>query len=65
MVEPEFFEMIDGKDTVLEQEPLEKAAKLGEMMAFRHSGFWHSMDTKRDYENLERIWAEGNPPWIF
>ena len=64
VVEPEFFELIDDEDTVLEQEPLEKAVKMGEMMAFRHNGFWHSMDTKRDYENLDRIWKDGSPPWI-
>ena len=64
VVEPEFIEMIDDNNTVLEQTPLEKAAEMGELMAFRHRGFWHSMDTKRDYENLERIWEEGKPPWI-
>ena len=60
-----FFEFInDNENTVLEAEPLERVTEMGELMAFRHSGFWHSMDTKRDYENLERIWEEGNPPWI-
>ena len=64
VIEPEFLELIDDDNTVLEQNPLEKVAEMGQLMTFRHKGFWHSMDTKRDYENLKQIWKEGNPPWI-
>ena len=45
VVEPSFFELIDGDDK-LERQPLERASKMGELMAFRHEGFWHCMDTK-------------------
>jgi len=61
VVEPDFFDLIDGDTTLLEREPLEQAAKMGELMAYRHEGFWHCMDTKRDHELLESIWAKGAP----
>lgn len=63
VVEPEFFDLIDGDSTLLEREPLVKATKLGELMAYRHDGFWHCMDTKRDHELLEDLWLQG-APWI-
>lgn len=62
VVEPPFFDMIGGDQVMLEREPLEKAAKIGELMAFRHEGFWQCMDTKRDHETLERLW-DGGAPW--
>lgn len=61
VIEPSFFDLIEGDSTLLEREPLEKAAQLGELMAFRHEGFWHCMDTKRDHDLLESLWAEGAP----
>jgi len=61
VIEPGFFELIAGDDILLEREPLEKAAQLGELMAYRHDGFWHCMDTKRDHELLEAMWARGAP----
>ena len=64
VVEPAFFELIDGDSTLLEKEPLEKAAELGQLMAYRHQGFWQPMDTKRDRESLEEMWKSGNPPWL-
>jgi glucose-1-phosphate cytidylyltransferase len=63
VVNPEFFELIDGDDTLLEREPLEKAASMGELMAFKHHGFWQCMDTKRDHELLEELWVSGQCPW--
>lgn len=63
VIEPEFIDFIDGDDVMLEREPLEKAAELGELMAYRHEGFWQCMDTKRDNELLEDLWANG-APWI-
>ena len=63
VIEPEFFALIEGDDTVLEREPLEKAAALGELMAYRHDGFWHCMDTKRDRDTLEELWQSGAAPW--
>ncbi|QDD13378.1 glucose-1-phosphate cytidylyltransferase [Candidatus Methylopumilus rimovensis] len=61
--EPSFFDYIDGDNTLLEREPLEKAVQAGELMAYRHDGFWHCMDTKRDHELLESLWAKG-APWV-
>lgn len=61
--EPEFLDLIDGDGTMLEREPLEEAARLGELMAFKHEGFWHCMDTKRDHELLESLWTS-DAPWI-
>ncbi len=63
VVEPEFFNFISGDDIMLEREPLEKASKAGELMAYRHNGFWQCMDTKRDHELLETMWSKG-APWI-
>jgi len=63
VIEPDFFKFIDGDSTYLEREPLEKAAREGELCAYKHNGFWQCMDTKRDKDNLEEIYAKG-PPWI-
>ena len=61
--QPEFFDYIDGDDTVLEKTPLETVAKMGQLMAYRHEGFWQCMDTVREKEQLERLWAKGQAPW--
>ena len=63
VIEPEFFELIDKDMTILEKKPLERAAQMGELMAFRHKGFWQCMDTKRDRDNLEEYWNTGKAPW--
>ena len=63
VIEPEFFDLIEGDKTILEREPLEKAAAMGELMAFRHEGYWQCMDTKRDRDHLEGLWASGDVPW--
>jgi glucose-1-phosphate cytidylyltransferase len=63
VIQPEFFDLIEGDDTMLEREPMQIVAKLGELMAFRHDGFWQCMDTKRDHEILETLWNEGRAPW--
>jgi len=63
VMEPGFFELIAGDATILEREPLERAAKMGELMAFRHDGFWQCMDTKRDRDSLEKLWQSGEAPW--
>jgi glucose-1-phosphate cytidylyltransferase len=63
VVNPSFFDLIDGDNTMLEREPLEKLALMGELMAYKHYGFWQCMDTKRDHEILERLWASKNCPW--
>ena len=61
VIEPEFFNFIAGDNTMLEREPLEQATNAGELMAYCHDGFWHCMDTKRDHELLESLWAKGAP----
>jgi glucose-1-phosphate cytidylyltransferase len=63
VMEPEFFSLIEGDQTILEREPLEKAAQMGELMAYRHEGFWQPMDTKRDKDYLEQLWEAGEAPW--
>ena len=63
VIEPAFFDLIDGDVTILERAPLEKVAEMGELMAFRHDGFWQCMDTKRDRDSLEEMWQEGKAPW--
>lgn len=62
VIEPAFFDLIAGDSTFLEREPLERVAQAGELMAYRHDGFWHCMDTKRDHELLESLWAK-DAPW--
>jgi glucose-1-phosphate cytidylyltransferase len=63
VIEPAFFDLIENDSTLLEREPLERAAKMGQLMAFHHEGFWQCMDTKRDLELLENLWASG-APWL-
>ena len=54
---------IDGDDTVWEREPMERLAKEGKIAAYRHQGFWQPMDTLRDKNFLENLWASGEAPW--
>jgi glucose-1-phosphate cytidylyltransferase len=61
--EPRVLDYLVGDDSVLEREPLERLAEDGELMAFRHEGFWQPMDTLREKELLESLWATGNAPW--
>ena len=63
VIEPKFFNLIEGDKTILERDPLEKVAAMGELMAFRHKGFWQCMDTKRDRDLLEDLWQAGDAPW--
>lgn len=61
--QPEFINYISGDNIVLEQEPLKTMADLGELMAYRHNGFWRCMDTAREKGALERMWASDRAPW--
>ena len=61
VIEPGFFNFIDGDDTYLEREPLERAVSKGELFAYKHNGFWQCMDTKRDKDNLDEIYSKGAP----
>ncbi|MEM1382239.1 MAG: glucose-1-phosphate cytidylyltransferase [Pseudomonadota bacterium] len=61
VLEPAVLDRIAGDETPWEAEPLESLARDGELMAFRHTGFWRPMDTLRDKRQLEALWAEGAP----
>ncbi|ABE52509.1 glucose-1-phosphate cytidylyltransferase [Methanococcoides burtonii] len=61
--EPEFLDYIGSDSTVLEEDPLETIAKKGELMSYRHDGFWQCMDTVRDRNVLEELWQRENAPW--
>ncbi|MCK9322177.1 MAG: glucose-1-phosphate cytidylyltransferase [Bacteroidales bacterium] len=63
VLEPDVFEMIEGDSTVFEREPIERLASEGELMAYRHGGFWQCMDTMRDKEGLQALWDSGKAPW--
>lgn len=61
--EPDVFDFIDGDATQWEKEPLERLAEKGELMAYRHEGFWQPMDTLRDKKHLQDLWDHGGAPW--
>lgn len=63
VLEPEVFDYIDGDKTVWEREPLERLARDGQLMAYKHHSFWQCMDTIREKHLLEKFWQSGNPPW--
>ena len=63
--EPEVFYYLRDDQTVLEAEPLERLAADGELMAYRHEGFWQCMDTVRDKNRLQSLWESGEAPWKF
>lgn len=63
VLQPEVFDYIDGDDTVWERSPMENLAIQGQLSAYKHSGFWQSMDSLRDKTVLEELWAGGNPQW--
>jgi glucose-1-phosphate cytidylyltransferase len=63
VLEPGVFDYIEGDNTQWEREPLERLARNGQLMAYRHSGFWQCMDTLRDKALLEEIWQSGKAPW--
>ena len=61
--EPGVFDHVAGDGTTWEREPLEALSRLGQLSAYRHSGFWAAMDTLRDKTYLEELWASGKAPW--
>lgn len=63
VLEPKVIDYIDGDSTTFEKEPLETVARIGELNAFKHGGFWQCMDTMKDKETLEKLWASNNAPW--
>lgn len=63
VLQPEVFDYIAGDETFLEKEPLEHLAKEGELVAYKHPGFWQPMDTLRDKNHLEDLWKSDKAPW--
>lgn len=63
VMNPEIFDYIEDDSTVFEKDPLELIAKLGELKAYKHDGFWACMDTKRDNDQLNKMWSNGHAPW--
>lgn len=63
IMNPEIFQYIKDDMTVFEKAPLEQLAKLGELKAYKHTGFWQCMDTKRDQEKLNSLWESEKAPW--
>lgn len=63
VLQPDVLDLIADDETVWEQQPLETLARGGELSAYRHSGFWHPLDTLRDKRVLEQLWDTGSAPW--
>lgn len=63
VLHPSVIDLIDGDETTWEQEPMIELANQGELMAFRHDGFWQPMDNVRDMRELNKLWEDGNAPW--
>lgn len=63
VLSPKAIDLIEGDSTIWEREPMEHLARSGELMAFRHAGFWQPMDTLRDRQTLEDLWSTGRAPW--
>lgn len=56
------FHYLEGDETIWEQRPLTGLARDGQLIAFEYNGFWHPMDTLRDKNSLEKLWASGRAP---
>ena len=63
VLNPEVIDLIDGDSTVFERKPLETLAKNNELVAYKYNGFWMCMDTQRDKQQLEELWAKDQAPW--
>jgi len=63
VLKPDVFDYIEGDQTTFEREPLERLAQEGELISYRHEGFWQCMDTVRDRDYLNALWDQGNAPW--
>ena len=61
--EPGIFDYLDGDGCILEREPMERLAAAGQLQAFLHEGYFYSMDTYREYQHLNSVWAAGQAPW--
>lgn len=63
VLQPEIFNYLEGDDTVFETKPLEALVKDGQLMSYRHTGFWQCMDSMREKQILENLWESGKAPW--
>ena len=63
VLEPGVLDYIDANETIWEREPLERLAQDGQLVAYRHDGFWQPMDTLRDVRLLESLWQSNEAPW--
>jgi glucose-1-phosphate cytidylyltransferase len=63
VLEPGVFDYIEGDNTQWEKEPSERLAIEGQLMAYRHNGFWQCMDTIHEKQLLEKLWQSGHAPW--
>lgn len=63
VLEKKVLDFIQGDGTYWELDPMERIAREGQLMAFRHEGFWQPMDTLRDKKHLEDLWNSGKAPW--
>jgi len=64
VMQPEVFNYIEGDSTILEREPLENLAKDGELMTYKHRGYWQPMDTLRDKMHLDDLLKKEEAPWV-
>ena len=63
VLEPAIFDYLEDDSTVFEKKPLQSLAEQGELMSYKHHGFWQCMDTKREMDLLEKLWLSGKAPW--
>jgi len=63
VLQPEIFDFIGGEDTLWERDPLENLAKANQLSVYKHDGFWQPMDTLREKNYLEELWASNKAPW--
>jgi glucose-1-phosphate cytidylyltransferase len=63
VLSPKVLDYIEGDTTIWESAPLERLAREGQLCAYKHSGFWHAMDTLRDKMKLEELWQSDHAPW--
>lgn len=64
VLEPEVIDLIEGDETIFENEPLEKLAENNQLMSYIHRGFWQCMDNAREKMMLESLIDQGRAPWI-
>ena len=65
ILSPKVLNLLEGDSTIWEEEPLSNLANAGELMAYKHEGFWLPMDTLRDKQKLQELWETGSAPWKF